>query len=290
MAQSLHYRTLTKEDLGQMHRTFVEAFSNYQVNMKMSREAFEDRMLFKLNINFDMSPGVFSGDKLVGFIFQSIHEYEGVLAAYNGGTGVIPGYLGQGLTTKLYDFISPKLTDTGVKKCVLEVLVNNKHAIKAYQNAGFEKSRTFQCLMIRDGMLDVNAENEFEINEVSDFQIEEFRSIGDINPSMLDQLTQVIYHLPKEIILECRLRQDLLGYIIFQPKNGRITQIAVNPKHRRMGVGSSLLNRAHFLSENKRLSVLNIETKEEGVIQFFESSGFTSDLQQYEMQKSLSHV
>ncbi|WP_176214734.1 GNAT family N-acetyltransferase [Reichenbachiella faecimaris] len=273
-----------------MHRSFVEAFSNYQVNMKMSRDAFEDRMLSKLNINFGLSPGVFSGDKLVGFIFQTINKYEGQLAAYNGGTGVIPGYLGQGLTAKMYEFILPDLISNGVEKCVLEVLIDNEAAIHAYSKVGFKKTKTFQCLMLKDGILKKNANQTLEIKETRVFSVSEYGSLGEINPSMLDQLSQVRYHLSKETILEYRENEGLLGYVIFQPKNGRITQLAVHYKYRNQGIGAALLTRAHLLSESKTLSVLNIETKEEGAILFFEALGFARDLQQYEMQKQLTNV
>lgn len=290
MSAKLTYRTLTRDDLGQMHTSFVEAFSSYQVNMKMSKEAFEDRMLSKLNINFDLSPGVFSGEKLVGFIFQTINEYEGQLAAYNGGTGVIPGYLGQGLTTKMYDFILPKLKSKEVQKCVLEVLVNNESAIKTYTKAGFKKTKTFQCLMLKSGVLEGNSNYNKVIQEVSDFAINEYGVIGEVNASMLDQLSQVKYHLKKETVLEDRRDNELLGYIIFQPHNGRITQLSVRIESRRQGIGAALVHRAHQLSESKTLSVLNIETKEKGVVQFFEKLGFAPDLEQYEMQRLLTHV
>lgn len=273
-----------------MHRSFIEAFSNYQVNMKMSREAFEDRMLSKLNINFDLSPAVFSGDKLVGFIFQTLNDYEGQLAAYNGGTGVIPGYLGQGLTAKMYDFILPRLKSSGVKKCVLEVLMDNEAAIKAYQKSGFQTTKTFQCLMLKDGILTRNYEVAIEIKKVREFSIEEYAALGEINPSMLDQLTQVKYHLEKEVILECRKGIILKGYIIFQPQNGRITQLAVDQSCRQQGVGTALVSHAYLLSESKTLSVLNIAIEVEGVIRFFESLGFIRDIQQYEMQMQLIDV
>lgn len=290
MSNKLHYRTLTREDLGQMHRSFIEAFSNYQVSMKMSREAFEDRMLRKLNINFDLSPAVFSGDKLVGFIFQSINEYEGVLSAYNGGTGVIPGYLGQGLTAKLYDFILPRLKGEGVKKCVLEVLTENKQAIKSYHKSGFEISKDFQCLMLKDGVLKNTSQSDFQIEKSDGFDSNEFLALGEANASMIDQLSQVKFNLSKEIILECRSSNELLGYVIFQPHNGRISQLAVKSEYRRQGIGSLLIHETHCLSNNKKLSILNIQLKEEGLISFFKDLGFSMDLKQYEMQKLLTNV
>ena len=285
MGDQLHFRVLTSNDLGQMHRSFIEAFSTYKVEMKMSREAFEDRMLDKLHIDFNISPGVFSGDKLVGFIFQTINNYEGQQSAYNGGTGVIPGYLGQNLTYRMYEFILPTLRSKGVKKCVLEVLEDNISAIKAYRKSGFEKTKDFQCLMLKEGILSRKGNISFQMKVVSDFDINRFLPIGEIESSMLDQLSQVKYHLNKEMILECLDDDHLIGYIVFQPHNGRIAQLAVKKEYRLQGIGTALVSKAHQLSESKTLSVLNIETEQRGLIQFFEKMGFTCDLTQFEMQR-----
>ncbi|MEO9965217.1 MAG: GNAT family N-acetyltransferase [Reichenbachiella sp.] len=284
-----NFRSLTREDLGQMYRTFLEAFSDYSVNMKMSREAFEDRMVSKLNIRFDLSPGVFSGDKLIAFILHTVNKYEDSLAAYNGGTGVIPGYRGHGLTAKMYEFVDPQLRKEGVKKCVLEVLEDNHVAILSYEGVGFQKSKKFQCLMLKGGRLKRTLDMPDALLEVGDFVIDEYAELGGVVPGMLDQLTQVKYHLQKEIILEYRKEGQLIAYIIFQPVNGRITQLAVRPDFRRQGIGSAMLIKMHTLSENKTLSVLNIEDREKGLISFFESNGFTCDLQQWEMQKTLDY-
>jgi len=290
MNTSLTYRTLTCADLSQMHRSFIEAFSNYQVNMKMTREAFEDRMLSKLNIRFDLSIGVFSGEKLIAFIFQTINQYEGQLAVYNGGTGVIPGYLGQNLTAKMYEFTKPKLIEEGVEKCVLEVLAENESAIRAYEKSGFEKTKSFQCLMLKSGTLKRNSEQLVQINQTENLLIDEYLSMGDVAPSMLDQLSQIKHHLPQETILEYRRNEELLGYIIFQQKNGRIAQLAVRNKYRKQGIGTALVAKTHLLSNSKTLSVLNIEDQQQGIILFFEKLGFIRDLQQFEMQKQLTDV
>lgn len=254
----------------------------------MSREAFEDRMLSKLNIQFDLSPGIFSGDKLIGFIFQAVDRYEGKLAAYNGGTGVIPGYHGQGLTTKMYDFILPEMKKKGVEQCVLEVLTDNEVAIHAYKKAGFEKIKTFQCLMLKDGILKGYHKVLVDVEKVNDYAIDEYLALGEIQPGMLDQLSQIKHHLAKETILEYRKDNELIAYIIFQPSNGRIGQLAVKSEFRRQGIGSSLVYHAYQLSSSKALSVLNIETKVEEVIKFFINLGFNRDLLQFEMQKKLT--
>lgn len=287
MTKSLTYRTLKREDLGQMHRSFLEAFSDYQVDMKMSREAFDDRMLSKLNIDFDISPGVFSGDKLVGFIFQSAYDYESNPCAYNGGTGVIPGHKGQGLTSRMYDFVLPAMKQKGIHKCVLEVLVDNQAAIRAYSKSGFEQTKIFQCLMLKKESLRKTNKTLKGIREVQDFSIAEYVMLGECQAGMLDQLSQIKHHLTKETVLEYRIDGLLLAYVIFQPSNGRITQLAVRRDHRKNGIGSALVHQVQKLSDSKKLSILNIDKKEAGVINFFRQLGFTQDLQQYEMQKQL---
>jgi len=117
----------------QIHRSFSEAFEDYAVNFDLSYHQFANRLLRKLNIKFDHSIGAFSGDKLVGFLFHTINPYDGKMMAYNGGTGVIPGHRGYGLTKRMYNILIPAIATSEMQAVVLEVLKTNKAAIKAYE-------------------------------------------------------------------------------------------------------------------------------------------------------------
>jgi hypothetical protein len=120
--KALQFKVLCPSDFAQMYRTFIEAFSSYPIRMDLTKDAFRDRMIGKVNISYDHSVGVFHSEKLIGFIFNSINEYEGIKTAYNGGTDVLEDYWGQNLTKKMYDHVLPILKRDQVKRCILEVI------------------------------------------------------------------------------------------------------------------------------------------------------------------------
>ena len=63
--------------------------------------------------------------------------------------------------------------------------------------------------------------------------------------------------------------------------------MAVKPQYRKKGIGTNLLHKAYNLSDNKSLSVLNIEKQETELVLFFEANGFVNELDQFEMELKL---
>ncbi|WP_242499304.1 GNAT family N-acetyltransferase [Flavobacterium sp. 140616W15] len=120
------------------------SFSDYIVPFKLNSEQLEAKIIAE-NIKLDLSIGVLSSGKLVGFMLHAINELDGQLIAYNGATGVIPGYRGQGLVAKMYDYLLPKLKDLDVKEMILEVIVGNNAAIRAYEKMNYKVHRTLNC-------------------------------------------------------------------------------------------------------------------------------------------------
>lgn len=272
--------------MDQMFSAFNEAFSTYEVNMQLSRSAFDKRMLNKIHIDFGCSVGAFEGERLVGFIFHSTGHYEGSLAVYNGGTGIIPSHRGYSLVKRMYDFIRNILLEKGVEKCVLEVLQSNEKAQSSYAHSGFSISKDFQCMVLP--ALDLKKTvTAFEVSVAQTYNMEEYRSIATIEMNMLDQLESIQHNWPYEMALEVRENNLLLGFLIFQPHNGRLSQLAVAKDQRGRGISRLLISFAFQKSEVPKLSVLNINNECKGLIQFFEHLGFEKDLTQYEMQWNL---
>src|SRR5687768_12381337 len=121
--------------------TFNLAFSDYVIPMHFTEPQLIEK-LTRDGINLEHSVGAFDGEKLVGFILQGVGQWDGTLAAYNGGTGVIPVYRGKKITQQLYSYSIPKLRAAGVNKCLLEVVTHNKVALKTYEKIGFTATRT----------------------------------------------------------------------------------------------------------------------------------------------------
>lgn len=277
-------RLLVPDDFSQMYRTFIDAFSRYSVKMDLSKAAFRERMEGKVNISYDHSVGVFDGEKLVGFIFNSINTYEGIKTAYNGGTGVLPAYWGRGLTKRMYEYIFPILRKDGIQRCVLEVITTNTKAINAYSKTGFKQSRRFRCFMLKGQLRSLEKPQGLSISITREVDLDSLMKLGTSKPAMLDSYEQLAFNLKNETCLLAQCHHEIAGYLVFQHKTGRISQMAVKEEYRRQKVGTALLHQARSISENPALTVLNIEESDSVVIKFFKTNGFVNELDQFEME------
>lgn len=286
-ANDLTIRRLYKEDFQQMFEAFNHAFSDYLIPVSLSFAQFENRFLSKLDIDFSLSAGAFSSNQLVGFIFTGTGIYEGKKVAYNGGTGVIPSFRGGKLTHKLYNFLFPLFIENNIEACVLEVLTNNEKAISVYNSLGFNTSKYFHCFRkpnydISDDKISVK--NIKELEKI-DWQL--FRDFSDYSPSFLDSNDVIKRNITNEKIIVFEEEGKIFGYAIFQPELGRISQLAVNKKFRRNGVGTSLISYINKNSDTIAVTAMNINSQNKGLIDFFKQNGFENQLNQYEMLLSL---
>lgn len=274
------FRPLIDKDLAQMHRTFRESFADYAVPYNLTKDEFTRKMQHKVHISFNHSYGAFSNQKLVAFIFHSVNQYEGSQMAYNAGTGVLPGHRGNHLPAALYEKVLPILSEDGINRCVLEVLETNKRAIHVYEENGFEKTKEFSCFKLNKGIKGRSENCQIESVEG---HLDSYIGIGDRRVSFGDTNDQLRYNIQNEVTLEATVEGELVGYLIFQPALGRITQFGVKEGFRRSGIGSALFTQAQNMS-TKPLTVININREYVELCTFLESIGFENTLDQLEMQ------
>lgn len=287
MEDKFDIRLLQPEDFSQMYRTFIDAFSKYSVKMDLSKEMFRERIEEKVNISYDHSVGVFHGEKLIGFIFNSISEYDGIKTAYNSGTGVLMEYWGQEFTKKMYDFVLPLLRRENVKRCVLEVITTNSSALRAYQKTGFVKNKNYKCFKLKKPLDLKNNISRLKIERAYPDKLSSYDVIASTSPSMMDSSGMLIHNLKNETCLNAQIEDEFVGFVIFQHKTGRISQFGVKNGFRRKGIGKMLMAKACKLSHNKSLTVLNIEKSEKEIISFLTKNGFANEIDQYEMEMVL---
>lgn len=291
MADSIFIKNLKPVDLTEMYITFLDAFSDYAIPFKLTKEQFVRKFVQKLKIDFNLSAGAFNYDgAMAGFIFTAVNYYDGKLTAYNGGTGVRPRYRGQQLTSQMYDYLMPLFQKRNIKQCVLEVLTSNDRAIKAYQNIGFEKTRYFKCYTLVDAdALKVKSSqpNEMDIIAVRQPNWNTYDKFCDYQPSFLDSSRMISDNLANETIIEARIEDECVGFAIFQPSFGRVSQIAVNSEMRQKGIGSAIVKYIFDASLQKKLTIINVNEDAEVTKTFFMKLGFENQIDQYEMILSL---
>lgn len=280
----LYIRSLTPKDLNEMYFAFLDAFSDYPVSFRLNKEQFVRKFVEKLKIDFPLSLGAFDYQALAGFIFTSVNYYENKLTAYNGGTGVRPNFRGRKITNQMYKHLIPKLKEQGVKQCVLEVLMQNEHAIKVYKSIGFFESRILLSFILKDEILEGN-KGSLKLEVLKSYQPDwnMYESFWDYHPSFLDSIGMIMENLANEEIIEVRYEEETVGYVIYQPALGRLSQIAVRKDMRGKNIGTNLMKQVYQGSYTQRLSVINVQEDDEGMIKFLEKLGFDNQLNQYEM-------
>jgi len=278
-------RPLQDTDIDQMHQCFTEAFQGYFVPMQLSKAQFRHRFCDKLAINLALSAGAFDGNVLVGFIFTSTGLYNGVVTAYNAGTGVLPTHRGRGITVHMYNKLQQWCTARGIRQCLLEVITANKGAIRSYERCGLHMVEKYRCFQLPvDRPLVANgAHPVVRIHRATKAHWPQYEAFWQATPSFSSTPQVIDREGTAMYIAEAYLANALVGYIIFDPKTGRIEQLAVAPALNRQGIGSALLQYADQQTSVAGMSVLNVPESTPEMVAFFQSRGFINHLNQYLM-------
>jgi len=142
---------------------FLLDFENYYVKMPTDRNHYKKRWK-AAKVDFNLSYGMFDKEKLVGFIIHAVDKRNGVLIAYNTGTGVIPEYRGKRIVKSIYEYALKDLEHNGIEKSTLEVITENKIAIRAYKSIGFEICKRYKCYF---GNIKIESDDECELKEMA---------------------------------------------------------------------------------------------------------------------------
>ncbi|CAM3469739.1 GNAT family N-acetyltransferase [Pontibacter korlensis] len=283
---NFHFSFLTPQSLPQLHSTFLKAFADYVVPIQLSEEQFKDK-IEREGVVVDFSVGVFVGKEMVGFILTGLGEWQGKPAAYNAGTGVVPGYRGHQLTQRMYEFMLPKLRESGIELCLLEVIQENIPALRSYERIGFKATRSLLCFraMKEDLLLQqVEEPTEVIIKPAIKPSFKVYQSYLDVAPTWQNDMASLKRSKGQNTILEAlNAEQEVVGYISFFIKNGAVAQLAVDKQWRRKGVATALLREAVKQVQAPSIMFINIESTAKDVVSYLERRHFKLILKQYEM-------
>jgi GNAT superfamily N-acetyltransferase len=278
----MYFKNLQAFPLHTLAETFNLAFSDYVIPMHFTEVQLIEK-LTRDGINLEHSVGAFEGDKLVGFILQGLGLWEGLLTAYNGGTGVIPAYRGQKLTQQLYTYSLPQLKAAGVKQCLLEVVTRNKVAFKTYGNIGFKIARTFQSFKgeLKTGAT-VAQPVGFHYREITGLDWQVAESFWDYKPSWGYNWAAIQRTREFTRLIGVYQKEQLIGYGAIHENTNRVAQFAIAPAFRNKGLGLHLFRKL-AIGKTTPISVINVDERSEITLNFLEDIGLNQFLSQYEM-------
>ncbi len=281
----MEIKTLQDTNITDLTIALNEAFSDYIVPVHWTEEAaalkFEGD-----NVDLSLSPGCFIDGKLCGFILHFVGRRNGRAMLWNGGTGVVPTQRGQGITSKLYDFILPSLINSNYAFTTLEVIDHNDPAIHIYQKNGFSRIRNLDCYKGRVDLIPPPKQIAFK--SIDNINWKAFHTCRSWQPSFQND-DQKLKRMRAHIEVIGAYDKDLLvGYIIFNknPEAGDVYQFAVKETYRKRGIGKSLFGLA---AKDKTVpsKVINVDAAHRESFAFFKKIGFEDIGSQFEMIRTL---
>jgi len=276
----------------------LEAFADYPVPVRLSHADFS-AMHRRRGIDYTASVGAYVDDRLVGFIFNGVDDWHGRKTAYDGGTGMLPDWRGQGILKQLIAFSKNRLHELGCRQWLLEVLQDNVKAVAAYEHAGFRKTRELYCFE-RNGSQVGTGDNRtigrglrprtsrggkqaaWTISSCSLPEALPDHGWLEWLPSWQNSEASILRSPEPMYCFRAIASEQKIGTII-ATAGGSICQLAVAPEFRRQGVGNTLLAILAGDDPEVKIRYVNIDGSDSGHLAFMLSAGFRESARQWEM-------
>ena len=278
--------------LADVYQVFMQAFSDYfQDASHVTEYSFRNRAI-KNGVDLNHSVGAFSDGALVGFTLVGLDHFEGRPCAFDAATGIIKAYRGKGIASTMFDFLAPRLVRSGVKRFILEVLKENMPAIRAYQKTGFQVTRILDSfeLIFENANLDLIPNDQIEFYSISKDDLLSYQAFLDWQPSWENSLSS-IQRIPNQVtLIGAKYQGSNAGILVYYPIQNWILCLAVKTDFRRKKIASHLLR---YLINSmdpdvQKVRLINVQHRDQGMIQFLKKVGFQYTFDQYEMDLTLN--
>ncbi|WP_458626784.1 GNAT family N-acetyltransferase [Winogradskyella sp. PC D3.3] len=185
----------------------------------------------------------------------------------------------------MYLFILPILAKKRIHKLILEVISENTQAIKSYKKSGFRIKRELSCY--KGIIKDLKASIDIDIKELQNYNWKLMESFWDINPTWQNSRNVINESKHHNMSWGAYSKNQLIGYVIYNPTHKRIQQIAVSKDFRKNRIASTLLLKLTETYGNA-VSIINVDKSSKNVNAFLKKIGLENNLEQLEMELNLN--
>jgi len=284
----MEIRSLEHTDFETLFNGFEKAFLDYEIHFEKD-EVWS--ILKRRGYNPKLSFAAFDSDEIVAFTFNGTGTFNGMSTAYDTGTGTVKEYRGKGIAKEIFEYSIPYLKEAGVKQYLLEVLQNNTKAISVYQKLGFKIAREFDCFRQNKNDVSCVIVNEqmlpIEIAPVEVASILHASDFFDFCPSWQNSMDSIERAGADLVCLGAFAANGLVGYCVFDPLTGDLSQIAVNRQFRRQKIASRLLLEMVKRTNSNSIKVLNVVPSCHSMAAFMNKSNLKTSGKQFEMTLTL---
>lgn len=284
---SVHVDFLSQKDFSRIYAAFVQAFSDYALDMSYLTERALLNRCIKNGVDFESSVGAFDADTMVGFTLIGLDDWLGKPAAFDAGTGIIAEYRGKGIAGAMFDRALPRLREKRIRRVLLEVLQQNRAAITAYRAAGFTPTRELDCFELPLNQVRTRGESDGTAVEPADRTILfEFERHLDWTPSWENSIASIMRIPDEVVILSANLGGRPAGVLAYYPLLNWIVRLVVKKEFRRRGIAMRLVAELAGQLQNCRQNVklVNVDRSDAAMLSFLVHAGFDRYAAQYEME------
>ncbi len=267
--------------------SFKDAFEDYE--MQLTKDELYT-MLQRRGFVPELSFGAFEDGKLVAFTLNGIGYFNNTKTAYDTGTGTTKEYRGRGIASKIFLHSIPFLVEANVEQYLLEVLQHNTKAHSIYSKLGFIETREFNYFVQKNENIKFKSSALLPDYQIKTLDIEQIKSLDnffDFVPSWQNSFESISRKLSDFKIIGIIDAQKILGYCIFEPISGDITQIAVDKQYRRQGIATKLIKEILKINLNDSVKIINTDIDCTSITEFLKSISVPLAGKQFEMIKKL---
>jgi len=280
----MEIRSLEHTGFDTLFNGFEKAFLDYEIHFEKDEVR---SMLKRRGFNPKLSFAAFDADEIVALTFNGTGTFNGMFTAYDTGTGTAREYRGKGIAKDIFKYSIPYLKEAGVEQYLLEVLQNNTKAISVYRNLGFTITREFDCFRQKKNDINCVIENNpilpIKIIPIKVESISNASTFFDFCPSWQNSLDSIKRAGSDLVCLGAFAANELVGYCVFDPLTGDLSQIAVNPPFRRQRIASRLLQDMIQRTKSDSIKVLNVIPTCHSMTAFMNKNNLKTAGKQFEM-------
>jgi ribosomal protein S18 acetylase RimI-like enzyme len=280
----MEIKSLEKTEIGTLIDTFSKTFADYDFQMN----ADELKSMWKRRgYNPKLSFAAFEGKDIVAFTLNGTGNFNGQKMAYDTGTGTLKEYRGQGLATKIFEHSIPYLKEANINHYLLEVLQHNTKAVSVYQKLGFEVTRELNYFVWTNSEIKNETKSSCSVERFDIGKHQFVEEFWDFYPTWQNSFESINRVKEDFISFGTFIDKKLVGYCVFEPNSGDVTQIAVDKSYRRKGIGSVLLHETTKHNKLPKTKLVNTEISCTSIVEFLKSKGIEIMGKQFEMIKRI---
>lgn len=272
------YKSLKNIPIEAITKCANSAFSDYILPMNFAPQYLE-KYLVSNNISYDISCGAFLDGELIGIMGVALEENNGEKFGFDVITGIVPEHRGKGVFAQMFKQCKDGLLKAHIHKYMLEVIIDNERAVKAYKKQGFNITRNYT---LYNGPVSEKCK-DLEIKDVpfSQFDETQLHKLYTYEPSFQDRTAALkVYEGDYNVLYKMR-ENNIAAFCIYRKDKGYIAQMGAGHDACNINELKDIL--LYLSGKYETIVTGNVDAKHEKVVNMLKDLGLNNFANQYEM-------